>query len=67
MKNWSVDENYLKKSPKKYQLWQLEQQISYGLDPGERIDRHELIASWSQIQGRLDPKRRDFLKFLLWS
>ncbi len=66
MKNWSVDENYLKKFPRKYKLWKLEQLLSYGLDKGEKINRRELIKSWSVIGPRLDPKRREFVKFLLW-
>ena len=66
MKNWSVDENYLKKFPQKYKLWKLEQQLCYGLDKGERISRRELIKYWPIINGRLDPNRREFIKFLLW-
>ncbi|OGM33289.1 hypothetical protein A3D00_00175 [Candidatus Woesebacteria bacterium RIFCSPHIGHO2_02_FULL_38_9] len=66
MKNWSVDENYLKKFPKKYKLWKLEQQLSYGLDKGEKVDRKELLANWSVISKRLDPARYEFIKFLLW-
>lgn len=66
MRNWSVDENYLKKSPKKYRLWKLEQQLSYGLDEGEKIDKNHLLANWEAVRDRLDPKRREFIKFLLW-
>jgi len=66
MKNWSVDENYLKKFPKKYKLWKLEQQLSYGLDKGEKINRRELIKDWPQVSPRLDLKRREFVKFILW-
>lgn len=66
MKNWSVDENYLKKFPKRYKLWKLEQQLSYGLDKGEKINRRELIKEWLQVSPRLDPKRREFVKFILW-
>lgn len=67
MRNWSVDENYLKKYPKKYLVWKLEQQLSYGLDEGETIDRKELLKHWQSIKDRLDPKRREFIQFLLWS
>lgn len=66
MKNWSVDENYLKKFPEKYQLWKLEQQLSYGLDQGEKINKKELLANWPVLRDRLDPNRREFIKFLLW-
>lgn len=66
MKNWSVDEEHLKKFPKKYKLWKLEQQLSYGLDRSEKINKQELIKSWPMISFRLDPKRREFVKFILW-
>ena len=66
MKNWSVNENYLKRFPKKYKLWKLEQQLSYGLDKDEKISRRELLRSWPPVSGRLNPKRREFIKFLLW-
>ena len=66
MKNWSVDESYLKKFPRKYKIWKLEQQLSYGLDEGEKIDRVELLRYWPVIRDRLDSKRREFVKFILW-
>lgn len=65
MYNWSVDENYLKKFPKKYRLWRLEQMLSYGLD-GKRIKRRELLDNWDYLKDRLDPQRRKFVEFLLW-
>ncbi len=65
MYNWSVDEEYMKKFPKKYRLWKLEQMISYGLD-GEKLDKKEIIANWSYLAKRLDSDRRKFLEFLLW-
>lgn len=65
MHNWSVDENYLKKFPKKYKLWRLEQLISYGLD-GEKLDRKEVVANWEYLKKRLDPKRKELIEFLLW-
>lgn len=68
MKNWSVNEKYMtKKSPKQYKIWKLEQQISYGLDKGEKISKRDLIKYWPMICNRLDPNRREFVKFLLWS
>ncbi|PIQ70125.1 hypothetical protein COS55_01135 [Candidatus Shapirobacteria bacterium CG03_land_8_20_14_0_80_40_19] len=66
MYNWSVDENYLKKFPKKYRLWRLEQMLSYGLD-GQKIKRKELLESWDFLKNRLDPQRKRFLEFLLWN
>jgi hypothetical protein len=65
MYNWSVDEKYLKKFPKKYQLWKLEQMLSYGLD-GEKLDKKEVIANWNYLKRRLDPKRKEFIEYLLW-
>lgn len=66
MYNWSVDENYLKKFPKKYRLWQLEQMLSYGLD-GKRIKKRELLDNWDYLKNRLDSQRRKFIEFLLWN
>ena len=67
MKNWSVDIVKLKKTPVKYRLWKLEQQINYGLDENEKIDRKELAKNWLAIRDRLDHRRREFVQFLLWS
>jgi len=66
MYNWSVDENYLKKFPKKYRLWRLEQMLSYGLD-GQKIKKKEIIKKWDLLKNRLDPQRRRFIEFLLWN
>ncbi|OGG02080.1 hypothetical protein A2W14_04155 [Candidatus Gottesmanbacteria bacterium RBG_16_37_8] len=66
MKNWSVDEDYLKKFPEKYKVWKLEQKIAYGLDAGEKINRRFLLKYWRKISPRIDPNRREFLKFILW-
>ena len=65
MRNWSVDENYLKKFPKKYHLWQLEQMISYGLD-GDKLDKKQVIANWEYLKKRLDPRRKKLIEFFLW-
>lgn len=66
MKNWSVDENYLKKNPRKYKIWKIQQQINYGLDPGEKINRKDLIKYWSSIAPQLDQSGREFIEYLLW-
>ena len=65
MRNWSVDEDYLKKFPLKYKLWRLVQPLSYGLD-GEKINKKEVIKYWDRIKDQLDPARRDYVNFLLW-
>lgn len=65
MRNWSVDEDYLKKFPLKYKLWKLVQSLSYGLDD-EKLNKTEVIKYWGKIKDQLDPARRDYLNFLLW-
>lgn len=65
MRNWSVDEKYLKKYPEKYKTWRLVQLLSYGLDE-ERLEKNEIIKFWPKIEKQLDPVRAEFLKFLLW-
>jgi len=55
------------RNPKKYQAWRLEQQLTYGLDIGEKINRKVLIKQWLTVKGRLDQKRQEALQFLLWS
>ncbi|OIN88977.1 hypothetical protein COW80_04560 [Candidatus Beckwithbacteria bacterium CG22_combo_CG10-13_8_21_14_all_01_47_9] len=67
MRNWSVNEARLKKYPKKFKAWKLEQQLTYGLDKGEKINRKELIKHWLILKDRLGPQRRETVKFLLWS
>ena len=67
MKNWSVDETLMKKNnPQAYQTWKLEQQLTYGLDEGEKINRQDVIKNWTILRDRLNPGRRELVKFLLW-
>lgn len=66
MKNWSVDEKLLKKSPLKYKIWKIQQQINYGLDPGEKISRKDLVKYWLKIAPQLDQNRKEFIQFILW-
>lgn len=65
MYNWSVDEKYIKKYPKEYKLWKLEQLLSYGLD-GEKIDKKDVLKNWEYLKTRLDNDKRNLLEFLLW-
>ena len=58
MRNWSVDESYLKKFPKKYQLWRLEQLISYGLER-EKLNRKEVVANWEYLKNGLILKEKN--------
>lgn len=62
MYNWSTDETALKKNPKKYAVWRLEQMINFGIG-NEKINKKELKANWSKLH--MDPARRKFLKLLL--
>lgn len=67
MKNWSIDENYLKnKSPRAYKIWKIQQQINYGLDEGEKINRKDLIKYWGAIAPFLDSSAREFIEYILW-
>ena len=65
MHNWSVDVKRLKKHPKKYALWRLEQLINYGLD-GEKLDKKEVKRLWPEIKDRIDPNTKAYLGYLLW-
>lgn len=65
MYNWSVDEKYLARFPKKYKLWKLEQMLSYGLG-NQKIKKKEVVENWGFLKNRLDAKRRRFLEFLIW-
>ncbi len=66
MYNWSIDTKKLKQNSKLYIRWKLTQMINYGLD-GEKIDKKELIMNWKYIKNHLDPNRRKFIEFILWS
>ncbi len=65
MRNWSVDEAYLKRFPLKYKIWKLIQSLSYGLD-NEKLNKTEVIKYWDRIKDHLDPARRAYVRFLLW-
>lgn len=62
MYNWSTDEKKLKKDPKKYAIWKLEQMANFGLG-GEKIKKTELEKYLPKIN--IDPARRRFLELLL--
>jgi hypothetical protein len=62
MYNWSVDEEELKKHPRQYKHWRLEQLINFGLD-GEKIPAAELRKHLPYLH--IDPSRRRFLCLLL--
>lgn len=62
MYNWSVDEQELKRDPKRHAVWKLEQQVNFGLGD-QKISERELRTYWSDLS--LDPWRRRFLNLLL--
>ena len=64
MYNWSVDTKELKKDPKQYAIWRLEQMINFGLGKS-RIDKNELKKYWNFLV--IDPNKKRYLKMLLWS
>ena len=64
MKNWSVDEERMKKAdPEAYQIWRLEQLVNFGLD-GEKLNAKLLKKYWDKLT--LDASARRYLSFLLW-
>ena len=64
MKNWSVDEERMKKAdPEAHEIWRLEQLINFGLD-GEKLNTGTLKKYWSRLS--LDDAARRYLSFLLW-
>ena len=62
MYNWSVDEKQLKKFPRQYKIWKLEQLINFGLGQ-EKINKIELQKYFKKLH--LDPSKKKYLKFLL--
>ncbi|HAZ28245.1 MAG TPA: hypothetical protein DCY48_00500 [Candidatus Magasanikbacteria bacterium] len=64
MYNWSTDVGELKKDPKKYTIWKLEQMVNFGLN-GEKLSKVDLKKNWDLLA--LDPKKKQYLRFLLWN
>jgi len=62
MKHWSVDTKNLKKDPKAYSIWKLEQAVNFGLGQ-EKIKKQELSLHWNEVN--LDPHKKKFLALLL--
>ncbi|EKE12712.1 MAG: hypothetical protein ACD_13C00144G0017 [uncultured bacterium] len=63
MYNWNTDTTQLKRNPKTYAIWRLEQQINFGLN-GEKIQTDLLKKYWNKLH--LDPKRKRVLFSWLW-
>jgi len=62
MYNWSVDTNALKKYPRQYSIWKLEQLINFGLGE-EKLDKKKLKKHFSELN--IDREKRRYLEFLL--
>ena len=66
MHNWSTDEEAMKKAdPGGYEIWRLEQMISFG-EPGEKLPETKIRRHWGVLKDRIDPLYRDYLASLLW-
>ena len=63
MKNWSANTEELKKDPKTYAIWKLEQMVNFGLD-GEKLNASELKRYWDLLN--LDPDKKKYLGRLLY-
>jgi len=63
MRNWSTDTQRLKLTPDKYTIWQLEQQLNYGLNEGEKIDR-TLLEKYLPFLN-IDLDTRNLMEYLL--
>lgn len=62
MKNWSVNEQILKKYPEKYNIWKLEQLINFGLG-NEKLPLSGLKKNINKLD--IDPLKKRYLKFLI--
>lgn len=62
MKHWSVNTSALRKDPRAYAVWKLEQAINFGIRKG-RISRKKLAEHWHEID--IDPAKRRFLGMLI--
>lgn len=63
MKNWSTDTTTLRKDPKAYAVWKLEQMVNFGLGEGEKINERELKRHFHKLQ--IDPDRKNLFELLL--
>ncbi len=65
MKNWSTDTIKLQKDPEALRIWQLEQQVNFGLDKNERINEQDLRQHFLKLQ--IDSDRRKLFELLLYA
>ena len=64
MHNWSTDIRNLKECPEKYAIWQLEQQLNYGLHEGEKIER-ALLDKYLPVLN-IDQDTRNLMEYILY-
>ena len=64
MHNWSTNIHNLQKNPERYAIWQLEQQLNYGLSEGEKIER-ALLEKYLPVLN-IDQDTRQFLEYILY-
>ncbi len=64
MYNWSVDLKHLKKYPKKFKIWKLEQLINFGLGK-EKINKQDLKKYFKYL--KIDPQKKEYLSTFLSS
>lgn len=63
MRNWSTDTSKMNKNSLEYQTWKLENQINFGLENGEKLQRSNLSLLLPKIN--IDEHKRTFLQFIL--
>ncbi|MCL2044665.1 MAG: hypothetical protein FWG89_11065 [Treponema sp.] len=64
MRNWSTDTRNLQTDPERHTIWQLEQQLNYGLNEGEKIERVLLEKYFPLLN--IDQDTRNFLEYILY-
>jgi hypothetical protein len=64
MRNWSTDTGRITESPHVFTIWRLEQQLNYGLDEGEFLERESLEKYLPELN--IDRDARNLLEFLLY-
>ena len=64
MRNWSTDTKNLQAHPDEFAVWKLEQQLNYGLDEGEKIER-ALLEKYLPLLN-IDKDTRNFLEYILY-
>jgi hypothetical protein len=64
MRNWSTDTTKLKGNKKALAIWQLEQQLNFGLHQGETLEPATLKKYLPVL--KIDQDTRNFLEFILY-